>query len=185
VSAKDSTSFDPTKIAVQAKGSGGVPVGTVVAWPVASQPEDSDAWLECNGQSTSGYPELAAIVGPTVPNYQGMFLRGHGSQSFAQNNGSTVGVTSTTHNSGALGAVQGDSIRNISGTFPVETEAYQHDWDGLSGVFYTSNGLSHDGEEGDSDAEYSIGFDASRVIPTANENRPANTAVRYLIRARQ
>jgi hypothetical protein len=28
-----------------------------------------------------------------------------------------------------------------------------------------------------------LSFDASRVVPTSTENRPVNTAVRYLIRA--
>ncbi|MDR2744702.1 MAG: phage tail protein, partial [Desulfovibrio sp.] len=58
--AADSTSFDPTKIPIVAKSSGGVPVGTVVAWPVATNPADMDKWLECNGQTISStvYPEL-------------------------------------------------------------------------------------------------------------------------------
>ncbi|MBD8985735.1 MAG: hypothetical protein EGR02_00210 [Clostridiales bacterium] len=30
----------------------------------------------------------------------------------------------------------------------------------------------------------SVFFDASRVVPTAKENRPVNVAVRYLVRAR-
>lgn len=33
------------------------------------------------------------------------------------------------------------------------------------------------------DSLYSIDFDSSRVTPTSQENRPVNTAVRYLIRA--
>ncbi|MBS6830939.1 MAG: tail fiber protein, partial [Desulfovibrio sp.] len=49
----DATSFDPTRVEVKAKGSGGVPVGTIISWPVATNPEDMDNWLECNGQSIS------------------------------------------------------------------------------------------------------------------------------------
>ena len=66
----DATSFDPTKVAVEAKSSGGVPVGTIISWPVATNPEDMDNWLECNGQniSPSVYPELFALVGGQVPN---------------------------------------------------------------------------------------------------------------------
>ena len=33
-------------------------------------------WLECDGQSTSGYTDLAAIVGANVPDLRGEFLRG-------------------------------------------------------------------------------------------------------------
>lgn len=74
----DSTSFDPTRVEVKAKGSGGVPVGTIVAWPVATNPEDMDNWLECNGQSISPsvYPELFAVVGGQTPDLRGLILLG-------------------------------------------------------------------------------------------------------------
>ena len=35
----DSTSFDPTKVAVKAKGAG-IPVGMIFAWPVGKNPDD-------------------------------------------------------------------------------------------------------------------------------------------------
>ena len=78
----DATSFDPTKIAVVAKGSGGVPVGTIISWPVAANPTDMDNWLECNGQSISPsvYPELFAVLGGQTPDLRGLFLRGHGGE---------------------------------------------------------------------------------------------------------
>ena len=153
----DSTSFDPTRVEVKAKGSGGVPVGMILAWPVGQNPEDMDNWLECNGQSISPsvYPELFAVVGGQVPDLRGLFLRGHGG------------------NSAALGIQQGDAIRNITGSF---TGTYT----GISGVFYRiTGGDIKAGSEGEL-----IGLDVSRQVPTANENRPANQAVRYLIRAR-
>ena len=80
----DSTSFDPTRVEVKAKGSG-VPVGMILAWPVGQNPEDMDNWLECNGQSISPsvYPELFAVVGSQVPDLRGLFLRGHGGKSAA------------------------------------------------------------------------------------------------------
>ena len=81
----DATSFDPTRVEVKAKGSGGVPVGTIVAWPVATNPEDMDNWLECNGQSISPsvYSELFAVLGGQVPDLRGLFLRGYGGKSAA------------------------------------------------------------------------------------------------------
>ena len=81
----DATSFDPTRVEVKAKGSGGVPVGMILAWPVGQNPEDMDNWLECNGQSISPsvYPELFAVVGGQVPDLRGLFLRGHGGKSAA------------------------------------------------------------------------------------------------------
>ena len=176
----DATSFDPTKVAVEAKSSGGVPVGTIISWPVATNPEDMDNWLECNGQSISPsvYPELFAVLGGQVPDLRGLFLRGYGSQSYAQNNGSSVGITTTTHSSGALGQVQGDSTRNVAGTIGPSIDA------GSSGIVYR-NGQS--GHMVPFAAHYAMAFhhiDISRTVPTANENRPVNTSVRYLIRAR-
>ena len=66
--AADATSYDPTRVMVKAQSAGGVPVGTIVAWPVATNPEDWDKWLECNGQSITraAYPALYAIVGAKV-----------------------------------------------------------------------------------------------------------------------
>lgn len=43
-------------------------------WFAAALPPDG--WLECNGQSTASYPVLAAIVGATVPDLRGEFIRG-------------------------------------------------------------------------------------------------------------
>ena len=96
----DATSFDPTRVEVKAKGSG-VPVGMILAWPVGQNPEDMDNWLECNGQSISPsvYPELFAVLGNSVPDLRGLFLRGHGG------------------NSAALGVRQGDAFKAHSHDF--------------------------------------------------------------------
>ena len=50
-----------------------IPAGVIVAWGGSSAP---DGWLECNGQSTSGYTALAAIVGATVPDIRGRAIYG-------------------------------------------------------------------------------------------------------------
>ena len=91
---------------------------------------------------------------------------------------SCVGITTTTHSSGALGQVQGDSTRNVAGTIGPSIDA------GSSGIVYR-NGQS--GHMVPFAAHYAMAFhhiDISRTVPTANENRPVNTSVRYLIRAR-
>ena len=110
------------------------------------------------------YPELFALLGSRTPDLRGLFLRGHGG------------------NSAALGIQQGDAIRNITGRISF-ADAYI---DGASGVMnsqgssgsYATGGLTPNGSPDD------FSFDASRVVPTANENRPVNQAVRYLVRAR-
>ena len=170
VQAADGTSFDPTKVEVKAKGVSSIPVGTIISWPVAQNPADfqntdgSYNWLECNGQSFDAtvYPELFALVGPTVPDLRGIFLRGQGG------------------NSAALGVLQGDAIRNISGSF---STAYLYGYDNGSGAFYNAGGALR-ANTGYPQGGQAYGFDASRVVPTAPENRPVNQAVRYLMRAR-
>lgn len=165
----DSTTFNPTTVAVIAKGTSSIPVGTIISWPVAQNPADwqnSDGsynWLECNGQSISKtvYPELFALMGGQVPDLRGLFLRGHGG------------------NSAELGVKQGDAIRNIAGQM-----GYRVFSDGgESGPFYGwvdhYFGIGSGGY-----GKRSVFFDASRVVPTAKENRPVNVAVRYLVRAR-
>ena len=170
----DATSFDPTRVEVKAKGSGGVPVGTIVAWPVATNPEDMDNWLECNGQSISPsvYPELFAVVGGQVPDLRGLFLRGYGAQT-SSHYGSVV------HQSGELGMVQGDAIRNITGSSGDSPNSGAYYYGALAGGAGGARKFAGEGLRGRS----AINFDASRVVPTAEENRPVNTAVRYLIRA--
>ena len=117
-------------------------------------------------------------MGARVPDLQGLFLRGHGQQAHSQENGSTVGMTSTLHSSGALGQIQGDASREIQGSFRTSNESY------LSGASYLIS-FNRNGNIawGDSMSHHTIGFDSSRVVPTAEEIRPVNTAVRYLVRA--
>ncbi len=160
-----------------------LPVGTIVAWPQEGMPAGSE-WLECNGQPVDGaaYPDLRKMMA-NVPDYRGMFLRGHGSQPHVQNNGASVGMTSTNHSSGALGQIQGDAIRNITG---------------YSNYHATHSGNHNSGAISHANTRYWYGcpewvnvwayaqdrFDASGVVPTANENRPVNKAVKYMIKAK-
>lgn len=157
-----------------------VPIGTIITWPTADWYQDMkttgsnpDDYLECNAQviNSSKYPKLAKIMNYT-PDYQGLFLRGLGG------------------NSEAIGNIQGDAIRNITGTLdsgnsmtelqlfgetPTTTGVFENfDW------FHGSNGA----DEGNYYRANGLSFDASRVVPTANENRPINTAVVYLIKAK-
>ena len=133
----------------------------VVAWTLSSNP--SDNYLECNGQVVNGskYPKLYAIMHNT-PDYRGIFLRGLGGNSFG------------------LGELQTDAIRNITGNF-----GYFADRHGIStnGSFYVAQQRS--GSHSDTNgSNWLIGFDASRVVPVANENRPINKAVRYFVKAK-
>lgn len=50
-----------------------IPVGTVIWYAATSPPK---GFIECNGQSTAGYPKLMSIVGLNVPDLRGEFVRG-------------------------------------------------------------------------------------------------------------
>ena len=50
-----------------------LPTGAITAFGGSTAPT---GYLECNGQSTSGYTALAAIVGANVPDLRGEFVRG-------------------------------------------------------------------------------------------------------------
>ncbi len=167
----DATSFSPEKVQVQAQ-SIGVPVGTVIVWTKEQIP---DGWLECNGQKVNKtlYPDLAALMS-NVPNYKGMFLRGAGSQTV------THGSYGNVNHGTTLGQVQGDSIRNITGDFiPVDGGEQ-----GTSGAFHTEPHQRHHIYASAPMWNSQIyKFNASRVVPTANENRPVNVGVKYIIKA--
>jgi len=127
------------------------------------------------------YPELATVYGARVPDLQGLFLRGWGSQSHNKNNGSTIGNTTTNHQSAALGTIQGDAIRNITGTFTLRYGTYGRP---PVSVFSVANSGYDAGftPSGNRPTEQYT-FDASRMIPTTIENRPVNMAVRFLVKA--
>ena len=149
----------------------GLEVGIVVAWTLPSNP--SDSYLECNGQvvDSSKYPKLYALMHNT-PDYRGVFLRGLGS--VISNHYGTI-----IHTSDNLGILQGDAIRNITGELPDRNSYYM--WTGV----FTFNPKKPE-KHGATSVEggYRGVFDASRVVPVANENRPVNKAVRYFIKAK-
>lgn len=48
--------------------------GSIVMWGTSTVPS---GWLECNGQSTAGYPNLIALFGTNLPDLRGEFIRGY------------------------------------------------------------------------------------------------------------
>ncbi len=110
--------------------------------------------LACNGQSFSAtqYPNLYRVLGSAnVPDYRGYFVRGVGGMA------------------PPLGQKQGDAIRNITGA----TAGHSEPRNGFpTGAF--ASGANYGGNDGGGYPLYVHSFDASRVVPTANENRPIN-----------
>ncbi|EHL3674466.1 tail fiber protein [Escherichia coli] len=144
-----------------------LPVGVPVPWPSATPPT---GWLKCNGApfSAEEYPELAKAY-PTnkLPDLRGEFIRGW-------DDGRGIDT------SRSLLSSQGDAIRNIIGAL-VDVRFNTHPSD--SGAFTTSviGAASSDSINGGYAKR--VTFDASRVVPTANENRPRNIAFNYIVRA--
>ena len=147
---------------VNSLGNGVLPVGSIIAWALEINPDDN--YLECNGQSVNAtkYPKLYTLM-KNVPDYRGVFLRGLGG------------------NSASLGILQEDAIRNIYGSLPVNDNV---GFPIPTGAFYYGYSFSY----GPRDENGTVGgiyyFDASRIVPTAEENRPLNKAVRYFIKAK-
>ncbi|EAN7532036.1 phage tail protein [Salmonella enterica subsp. enterica serovar Pomona] len=161
-----------------------LPVGVPVSWPSATPPT---GWLKCNGAAFSAeeYPELAKAY-PTnkLPDLRGEFIRG-----WDDGRGMDTGR--------AILSAQGDAIRNIYGEFKtVNTENYSI-WESagsFKGAVVPLNPSTNNSyfslirsmvTERTDGAVYPkvIGLDASRIVPTANENRPRNIAFNYIVRA--
>ncbi|EHO2620554.1 phage tail protein [Escherichia coli] len=154
-----------------------LPVGVPVPWPSATPPT---GWIKCNGAvfSAEEYPELAKAY-PTnkLPDLRGEFIRG-----WDDGRGIDAGRE--------ILSAQGDAIRNITGTFG----------NGQTGTnaaisFVTTDGVFASQSKtrntiGNTtiipetpNNPYLVNFDASRVVPTASENRPRNIAFNYIVRA--
>ncbi|HEE9279020.1 TPA: phage tail protein [Salmonella enterica subsp. enterica serovar Infantis] len=161
-----------------------LPVGVPVPWPSATPPT---GWLKCNGAAFSAeeYPELAKAY-PTnkLPDLRGEFIRG-----WDDGRGMDTGR--------AILSAQGDAIRNIYGEFKtVNTENYSI-WESVGsfkGAVVPLNPSTNNSyfslirsmvTERTDGAVYPkvIDLDASRIVPTANENRPRNIAFNYIVRA--
>ncbi|ELD0266547.1 tail fiber protein [Salmonella enterica subsp. enterica serovar Heidelberg] len=161
-----------------------LPVGVPVPWPSATPPT---GWLKCNGAAFSAeeYPELAKAY-PTnkLPDLRGEFIRG-----WDDGRGMDTGR--------AILSAQGDAIRNIYGEFKtVNTENYSI-WESVGsfkGAVVPLNPSTNNSyfslirsmvTERTDGVVYPkvIGLDASRIVPTANENRPRNIAFNYIVRA--
>ncbi|ASN84883.1 phage tail protein [Pectobacterium versatile] len=143
-------------------------VGMPLPFPGAVAPA---GWIKCNGQSfdKSRYPILASLY-PSgfLPDLRGEFVRG-----WDDGRGADAGR--------ALMSAQGDAIRNIVGTIGQLNDRVNEQE--TTGVFdankYTGSNSGLTGGRGGR----IVTFDASKVVPTANENRPRNIAFNYIVRA--
>lgn len=145
-------------------GSTGVPIGSVIAWPLLSDPSGPERgkWLECNGQAVNPglYPKLAALMSHT-PNYYDVFLEGASQPGIKKEAG----------------------LPNITGMV-----GYWNDSFGTaqSGALYLQYAYAK-GQASGGGYSYSIHFDASRsnaVYGRSHTVQPPAMTVRYLIKAK-
>ncbi|MCG9597052.1 phage tail protein [Vibrio sp. Isolate25] len=146
------------------------PAGVPLPWPSSTPPT---GYLQCRGQAfdKSAYPELAkAYPSGVIDDLRAEFIRGW-------DGGRGIDPDREILSS------QGDAIRNIQGQ--MSTNINLGDDSANTGAFYIKN----------SDTEFDVQrlgtgsyngdrwFDASRVVPVAEENRPRNKAYMYIVRA--
>ena len=133
-----------------------------LAYPKSTPPT---GYLVLMGQTISQatYPILYGLYGATLPDLRGQFLRGLDS-------GRTIL------------SEQGDAIRNIIGAF---NSSNFKPMDYTSGAFYLddTNSLTGGWDSYVASTSSAPTFDASRVVPTANENRPKNIVFLYIVKA--
>ena len=148
-------------------GTVGVPIGTIVDYYGTTAP---NGWLICDGRAVpDSMPDLKALIGNNTPDLRGRFRRMIGG------------------NAAGMGIVQDDAIRNIVGYFnldgypggePITNGA------GTGAIWLDVNTSVHGwsfSKNGGGVKTGDIHFDASKVVPTADENRPVNMAFNTII----
>lgn len=123
------------------------------------------------------YPELVALIGWNVPNYQGVFLRGYGGQT-------SYHYGAVGHWSAGLGELQGDGIREIWGELSYLPRSRDGEVGQSGSLAFWNEGRNQWMNDAGKAPSGAMNFYASRSTPVVGEIRPVNRAVRYLIRAR-
>ena len=123
------------------------------------------------------YPELVSLIGATVPNYQGVFLRGYGGQT-------SYHYGAVGHWSAGLGELQGDGIREIWGELSYLPRSLDGEVGQSGSLAFWNEGRNQWMNDAGKAPSGAMNFYASRSTPVVSEVRPVNRAVRYLIRPR-
>jgi hypothetical protein len=160
--------------------------------------------LEANGDAVSklDYPQLFSAIGTShgdgtkladgvtnssftsgngfnLPDYRGRFLRGHANGSANDPDRATRTAMNVGGSAGDnVGSVQGDAIRNITGS--VDNARYD-DGPSASGAYTLTAGAGGSGFISGSNGNFLLNFNASNVVPTGADNRPKNASVKFCI----
>ena len=158
-----------------------MPVGIPQPWPTNQPPA---GWLECNGSTfdKNKFPKLAnAYPSGKLPDLRGVFIRGkdnlRGLDPYRD-----------------ILSYQDDAIRNIKGSLPTgnfkallgHEKIEIGDKNGAISIQSAGNDYLASSASSTNPRQLRwmfFDFDASRVVPTANENRPRNVAFNYIVKA--
>lgn len=189
----------------------GIPIGAVM-WFNCYRPSLPDGWVALDGQllTRTAFPDLWVMVrdkkvpivtealwltAPTstfanyIPySYRNYYTVGNGSSTFRipDTNGVQTGSIQSPvlrgdgKAGGDVGYTHGDSIRNITGDF---SGVVPRSSTIPAGVF-NRLGTNFSGVDGNGSAQQNYNFDASRIVPTSNENSPASVFGVMAIKAR-
>ncbi len=143
------------------------PIGSIVAWPTATAPT---GWIECDGGSTAAYPELATLIGATVPDLRGEFVRGW-------DNGKGIDAGRDINTS------QGEDF--LSHAHSINDTQHNHSYDRAGAGTGTDGGS---GQVFDFNASTTTSSAFTGITGTnaegGSETRPRNVALMWIIRAR-
>jgi hypothetical protein len=173
-----------------------VPAGTILPFAGENVPI---GYLSCDGAeySKSDYPELYAAVqniwGTTtnnnnfkVPDLRGLFLRGVDGTANRDPNKNTRAALIPGQNSGnRVGSYQSDAIQNITGSVGPKYfgQGGMSASDGKGAFRGTPVSATAGGTTRDQTNRFGgFNFDASRVVRTSTETRPANINILYIIK---
>lgn len=160
-------------------GAGGVPVGTIIAWPFNTAPTEYGTWLLCDGSaySAAAYPKLYALSkSATLPDLRDRFLQG----------------------SATAGKLVEAGLPNITGTIrenkpgvdqqffaeDVKSNSFEGAFCNLYGTYSVRAFTGPDGWG--CEAPMDVSFDASRsnaIYGASITVQPASYTVRYYIKA--
>jgi len=126
--------------------------GAIIMWGTSTIPS---GWLECNGQSTAGYPNLIALFGTNLPDLRGEFIRGW-------DNGRDIDVD-----------------RELLSAQAQSMQAHTHTYEKASLSFITSQG----GVLTTSTSRPNIVYSVTATSSTGTaETRPRNVALMFIVK---
>nr|WP_081299381.1 prophage tail fiber N-terminal domain-containing protein [Gilliamella apicola] len=147
-----------------------LPVGIPQPWPTATPPA---GWLKCNGWKfdKNKYPKLAnAYPSGFLPEMRGETIRG-----WDDGRGVDPGRQ--------ILSWQGDAIRNIWGEISPISETFASEPTATGAFKYFEKHAGHTPTSVDRGSVGGVVFDASNIVPTANENRVRSVAFLYIVKA--